>query len=102
MKRTYIKRGIWHVGGRKKQKGSFLVILGAFARLLLVSAASTVGGEVLKGLGKRIWGGEGGRDGRRKRRSRRRRRAKSLTMPRNKILLQRLPAPKRVQLPNGW
>ena len=60
MKRTYIKRGIWHVGGRKKQKGSFLVILGALARLLLVSAASTVGGEVLKGLGKRIWGGEWG------------------------------------------
>ena len=24
-----------------------------------------------------------------------------LTMPRNNILLQRLPAPKRVQLPNG-
>ena len=32
----------------KKQKGGFLPILGALAKLLLVSAASTVGGEVLK------------------------------------------------------
>ena len=57
MKRTYIKRGIWHLGGRKKQKGGFLPILGALARPLLVSAAGAVGGEVLKGLGKKNWGG---------------------------------------------
>ena len=61
MKRTYIKRGIWHLGCRKKQKGGFLLILGALARPLLVFAAGAVGGEVLKGL----W---------RKRRFRRRRR----------------------------
>ena len=67
MKRTYIKRGIWHLGGRKKQKGGFLPILGALARPLLVSAAGAVGEEVLKGLGKKILL-------RRKRRSRRRRR----------------------------
>ena len=49
----------WHLGGRKKQKGDFLPILGAPARPLLVSAAGAVGGEVLKGLGKKIfWGGE--------------------------------------------
>ena len=46
MKRTYIKRGIWHLGGRKKQKRDFLPIVGVLARPLLVSAASAVGGEV--------------------------------------------------------
>ena len=59
MKRTYIKSRIWHLGGRKKQKGGFLPILGALARPLLESAAGLVGGEVLKGLGKKI-GVEGG------------------------------------------
>ena len=48
----------WHLGGRKKQKGDFLPILGALARPLLVSAADAVGGEVLKGLGKKNLGGE--------------------------------------------
>ena len=58
MKRTYIKRGIWHLGGRKKQKGGFLPILRTLARPLLVSAAGVVGGEVWKGLEKNFWGGE--------------------------------------------
>ena len=66
MKITYIKHGIWHLGARKEQKGGCLSILGALARHLLVSKAGVVGGEVLKGLGKKIWWG-------RKRRSRRRR-----------------------------
>ena len=61
MKRSYIKRGIWHLGGRKKQKGGFLPILGALARPLLVSVAGAVGGEILKRLGKQnfFWGGRG-------------------------------------------
>ena len=59
MKETYIKRGIWHLGGRKKPKGGFLSILGVLARALLVSAASAVGGKVLKGLGKKRKGGWG-------------------------------------------
>ena len=52
MKRTCIKRGVWHFGGtkKKKKKGGFLPILWALARTLLVSAAGAVGGEVLKGL----------------------------------------------------
>ena len=58
MKRTYIKRAMWHLGDRKKQKGGFLHILGALSRYLLVSAAGTVDGEVLKGLGT-IIGGRG-------------------------------------------
>ena len=58
MKRTYIKRGIWHLGGRKKRKGDFLPIFGALARPLLLSAADDVGGDVLKGLGKKIFGKE--------------------------------------------
>ena len=49
MKRTYVKRRIWHLGGRKKQK--------AFARPILMSAAGSIGGEVLKGLGKKIFRG---------------------------------------------
>ena len=57
MKRTYIKRGIWHLGCRKKQKGGFLPILGALATLLLVSAAGAVGGEVLKEVGEKFGGG---------------------------------------------
>ena len=74
MKRSYIKRGMWHLSGRKKQKGGFLPILGALARPLLVSVAGAVGGEILKRLGKQnfFWGGGGGGWGR-KRRSRRRR-----------------------------
>ena len=70
MKRSYIKRAIWHLGGRKKQKGGFSPILRALARPLLVPPTSAVDGEVLKGLGKQIFGG--GRGGR-KRRFRKRR-----------------------------
>ena len=65
MKRTYIKRGIWHLGGRKKQKRGFLLILVALARPLLVSTVGAVGGEVLKRLGKKgflLDGGERKKD----------------------------------------
>ena len=55
--KNYIKRRSWHLGGRKKQKGGFLPILGALAKPLLVSAAGAVGGEVLKGLGKNVFRG---------------------------------------------
>ena len=58
MKITYIKRGIWHLVCKKKQKDGFLPILGALARPLLVSAAGAVGREVLKELGKKFSGGE--------------------------------------------
>ena len=51
MKRTYIKHGVWHLGGRKSQKGSFLPILGTIAKPLLVSAVGALGGEVLKETG---------------------------------------------------
>ena len=56
MKRAYIKLRIWHLGGRKKQRGGFLPILGALAKPLLVSAAGAVCGEVLNRLGKKFWG----------------------------------------------
>ena len=46
-KRTYVRRGIWNLGGRKKQKGGFLPILGTLAKPLLISAATAVGGEIL-------------------------------------------------------
>ena len=56
MKRTYIKHGVWHLGGRKSQKGSFLPILGTIAKPLLVSAVGALGGEVLKETGKKYLG----------------------------------------------
>lgn len=46
LKRTYIRRGIWHLG-EKKKKGGFLPILVAIAKPLLVSAAGAVGGGIL-------------------------------------------------------
>ena len=66
-KRTYITCGIWHLGGRKKQKVGFLPTLESPAKPLLVSAASAVGGEILKRLRSKI-------SSREKRRSKGRRR----------------------------
>ena len=63
MKRSYIKRAIRHLGGRKKQKGGFSPILRALARPLLVPPTSAVDGEVLKGLGKNNFGEEEGGGG---------------------------------------
>ena len=57
------------MGGRKKkQKRGFLPILGSLVKPLLVSAASVVGGEILKGLGSKIFGRGKRRSKRRKRR----------------------------------
>ena len=47
MKRTYLKRGIWHLGGRKKQKGDFLPLLGTVARPIFISAVGYIGGGIL-------------------------------------------------------
>ena len=58
MKKTYVKCGIWHLGGEKKQKGGFLPLLGTLARPVLISAAGSISGEVLKGLGKKSLGGK--------------------------------------------
>ena len=58
MKRIYIKRGIWYLGGRKKQRGGFLPILGALAWPQLISEAGAVGGEILKEFGKKNFGVE--------------------------------------------
>ena len=70
-KRTYIIRGIWYLGGREKQKGGFLPILGSLAKPLLESGAGTVGGEILKGLESKIFIRGKRRSKRRKRRIRR-------------------------------
>ena len=50
MKITYIKHEVWYLGGRKRQKGGFLPILGTLAKPLLASAAGVIGGKVLKGI----------------------------------------------------
>ena len=47
LKRTYIRRGIWHLGEKKKKKGGVLQILEEIAKTLLVSAAGAVGGGIL-------------------------------------------------------
>lgn len=57
MKRTYLKRGIWHLEGRKKQKGGFLPIIGKIARPLLVSVAGAISSKLLEGVGRKIFGG---------------------------------------------
>ena len=44
--KEHIKCRIWHLGGREKQKGAFLHILGSLAKPLLVSAEGPVGGEI--------------------------------------------------------
>ena len=57
--RTYIKRGAWHLGGRrKKQKCGFLPILGAIAKPLLLSAAAAIGRFIFKKIGKTLLGGK--------------------------------------------
>ena len=77
MNRTYIKRGVWHLGGTKRQKGGFLPILGTIARPLLVSPAGAIGGEVLKGIGKKyFW-----------EKATKKEEQKYIDMPRNNILL---------------
>ena len=86
--------GIWHLGKRKKQKRGFLSILGSLDKPLLVSAAGAVSGEILKGIEKTL-------DGEKEDQNEEKEKWEDLAMPRNNILLQMLPAPKRVQLPNG-
>ena len=55
-KELKLNRGVWHLVGRKRQKGGFLPIFGAIAKPLLVSAAGAIGGEVLKGIEKIYFG----------------------------------------------
>ena len=92
MKRTYIKRGDWHLVGRKRQKGDFLPIFGAIAKPLLVSAAGEIGGEVLNGIEKKYLGIKN---------QVKKEEEKDIDMPRANILLQRLHNLRGVQLPNG-
>lgn len=61
MKRTSVKRGIWTLCGRKKQKGGFLPILETIAKPFLVSAAGGIGSKPCwekKVAGKKIFGGK--------------------------------------------
>ena len=80
------------MGGRKRQKGGILPILGAIAKPLLVPAAGAIGGEVLKGIGKKYLGGKNAVE---------KEERKDIDMPRNNILVQRLPNLRCVQLPDG-
>ena len=60
-------KGVCHLGGRKKQKDSFLPILSTLAKPVLLSAAESIGSKLLQRVGKKIFGS-------RKRRYRRKRR----------------------------
>ena len=53
MKRNYVKQGIWHLGGRNKQKGGFLLFPGTFARPISPFAAGSIGSKLLEGVGKK-------------------------------------------------
>ena len=90
MKKTYIKRGIWYLGGRKKQRGGFGAILGTFANPLLASAAGAFGGEVLKGLGEKFEEEEDNEEGTKEEDR------KGVSMPRNNIFAWRLANSKRM------
>ena len=83
---------VWHLGGRKIQKGGFVSILGTIARPFLVSVAGAIGGEVLKGIGNKIFGGKS---------VVKREERKDIDMLRNNILFRRVPNPRHVQVPNG-
>ena len=61
-----IKKGVWHIGGRRRQKG------GAFSLGLLASLAGPLIGAVAKLIFKKIVGGGIKRRGRRRRRRARR------------------------------
>ena len=82
MKRSYVKREVWHLGGRKRQKEGFLLIFGTLAKPLLVSVVGAIGGEVLEGIGKKIVRGKNAVE---------KEEQKDIDMPRNNILLRRLP-----------
>ena len=77
--------------GRKRQKGGILNILGTLAKPLLVSAGGAVGGEVLKGIRKKYFWEKNVVE----------KQEKDINMPRNNILLRKLPNPWRIQLPNS-
>ena len=75
------------MGGRIRQKEGFLLIFGTLAKPLLVSAVGAIGGEVLEGIGKKIVGGKNAVE---------KEQQKDIDMPRNNILLRRLPNERRV------
>ena len=87
MKRSYVKLEVCHLGGRIRQKEGFLLIFGTLAKPLLVSAVGAIGGEVLEGIGKKIVGGKNAVE---------KEEQKDIDMPRNNILLRRLPNERRV------
>ena len=62
--RQSIKKGVWHIGGRKRQKG------GAFPLGLVASLAGPILGEVAKPIFKTILGRGIKRTGRRRRKRR--------------------------------
>ena len=62
--RQSIKKGVWHIGGRKRQRG------GAFPLGLVASLAGPILGEVAKPIFKTILGRGIKRRGRRRRKRR--------------------------------
>ena len=56
-RRTYAKRGIWYLGGKNKQKGGFVPILGNAARPILTTLAGAVGSKLLEGIVKKVFRG---------------------------------------------
>ena len=80
------------MGGWKRQKRGFLPILGTIAKPLLASAAGAIDGEVLRVIGKTYFGENNAVE---------KKERKDIDMLKNYVLLQRLPNPSRVQLPNG-
>ena len=70
--KTYIKKGVWHLGKGKKQKGRFLPLIGSLAKPLFISAAGALAVRVLNFTTKKIFSRRKRRKNRRRNRIRRR------------------------------
>ena len=90
MKRTYLRREMWHLGGRKNEIGDFYLFLAHLPDPCRYLQPVQLVGKFQKGWGKN-WGGNHTEEDN----------EKGFNMSRNNILLRRLPNPKRVQLSSG-
>ena len=56
-RRTYVKKGVWHLDKKNKQTGDFLPLLASLAKPIFMSVAESIGSWLLQGVGKKIFGG---------------------------------------------
>ena len=91
MKRNYVKQGVWHFGGKKRQKGGFLLLLGTLARPVLLYAVGLMVQNYFKASEKKYLVVENQEEPDVE--------EENCDIPRDNILLRKLPIPKLVGLP---